>query len=107
MRPFDGVDSVVCGRTCCSDYSKRHQFSVIYCKAGAFSRRLTAQFCRAERICPLSAFLQALRKQKKHAPTIAEARYKLCALRGIRTPDLLVRSQSLYPAELQAHRLTT
>ncbi len=23
---------------------------------------------------------------------------------GIRTPDLLVRSQSLYPAELQAHR---
>ena len=22
---------------------------------------------------------------------------------GIRTPDLLVRSQSLYPAELQAH----
>ena len=26
---------------------------------------------------------------------------------GIRTPDLLVRSQSLYPAELQAHLLTT
>ena len=26
---------------------------------------------------------------------------------GIRTPDLLVRSQTLYPAELQAHGLTT
>ena len=26
------------------------------------------------------------------------------ALEGTRTPDLLVRSQSLYPAELQAHR---
>lgn len=26
---------------------------------------------------------------------------------GIRTPDLLVRSQSLYPAELQAHHLMT
>ena len=25
------------------------------------------------------------------------------ALGGTRTPDLLVRSQSLYPAELQAH----
>ena len=25
------------------------------------------------------------------------------ALEGTRTPDLLVRSQSLYPAELQAH----
>ena len=25
------------------------------------------------------------------------------ALQGTRTPDLLVRSQSLYPAELQAH----
>ena len=27
------------------------------------------------------------------------------ALEGTRTPDLLVRSQSLYPAELQAHSL--
>ena len=27
----------------------------------------------------------------------------LGALEGTRTPDLLVRSQSLYPAELQAH----
>ena len=27
------------------------------------------------------------------------------ALGGTRTPDLLVRSQSLYPAELQAHML--
>ena len=27
-------------------------------------------------------------------------------LEGIRTPGLLVRSQTLYPAELQAHRLT-
>ena len=26
-----------------------------------------------------------------------------CALGGIRTPDLLVRSQTLYPTELQAH----
>ena len=26
------------------------------------------------------------------------------ALEGIRTPDLLVRSQTLYPAELRAHR---
>ena len=26
---------------------------------------------------------------------------------GIRTPDLLVRSQSLYPAELQAHHPLT
>ena len=25
------------------------------------------------------------------------------ALEGIRTPDLLVRSQTLYPAELRAH----
>ncbi len=25
---------------------------------------------------------------------------------GTRTPDLLVRSQSLYPAELQAHSLS-
>ena len=29
----------------------------------------------------------------------------LGALEGTRTPDLLVRSQSLYPAELQAHNL--
>ena len=28
------------------------------------------------------------------------------ALQGIRTPDLLVRSQTLYPAELAAHFLT-
>ena len=28
------------------------------------------------------------------------------ALEGIRTPDLLVRSQTLYPAELAAHFLT-
>ena len=27
------------------------------------------------------------------------------ALEGIRTPDLLVRSQTLYPAELRAHLL--
>ena len=27
------------------------------------------------------------------------------ALEGIRTPDLLVRSQTLYPAELRAHFL--
>ena len=27
------------------------------------------------------------------------------ALQGIRTPDLLVRSQTLYPAELAAHFL--
>ena len=30
---------------------------------------------------------------------------ELGALEGTRTPDLLVRSQSLYPAELQAHVL--
>ena len=28
------------------------------------------------------------------------------ALQGIRTPDLLVRSQTLYPAELAAHFFT-
>ena len=28
---------------------------------------------------------------------------KYGALEGIRTPDLLVRSQTLYPAELRAH----
>ncbi len=31
--------------------------------------------------------------------------FLLGALEGTRTPDLLVRSQSLYPAELQAHSL--
>ena len=34
-------------------------------------------------------------------------RLLLGALEGIRTPDLLVRSQSLYPAELQAHTLSS
>ena len=29
--------------------------------------------------------------------------YNCGALKGTRTPDLLVRSQSLYPAELSAH----
>ena len=41
-----------------------------------------------------------------------ETRTNLCAgffgtPEGIRTPDLLVRSQSLYPAELQAHAALT
>lgn len=34
---------------------------------------------------------------------IARHTRRLGALEGTRTPDLLVRSQSLYPAELQAH----
>ena len=29
------------------------------------------------------------------------------ALEGIRTPDLLVRSQTLYPTELRAHVIIT
>ena len=40
-------------------------------------------------------------KQKKKALETKFPRHG--ALKGTRTPDLLVRSQSLYPAELQAH----
>ena len=39
-------------------------------------------------------------KCSKHTET---SRLLLGALQGIRTPDLLVRSQTLYPAELAAH----
>ena len=41
------------------------------------------------------------KKQKKKALETKFPRHG--ALKGTRTPDLLVRSQSLYPAELSAH----
>ena len=43
---------------------------------------------------------QAHQKKKDTANAVS---FSFGALEGTRTPDLLVRSQSLYPAELQAH----
>ena len=43
------------------------------------------------------------RKEQKDRADTKRYRLYLGALEGIRTPDLLVRSQSLYPAELTAH----
>ena len=45
--------------------------------------------------------IEALAKKKPLAQTTQEV--LTGAPEGTRTPDLLVRSQSLYPAELQAH----
>ena len=45
--------------------------------------------------------LQPLGPKPSALPSWATSRYG--ALEGIRTPDLLVRSQTLYPAELRAH----
>ena len=47
-------------------------------------------------------------RKKTHAANATQANFRtsdeiLGVPRGIRTPDLLVRSQSLYPAELWAH----
>ena len=47
--------------------------------------------------------IEALAKKKPLAQTTQEV--LTGAPEGTRTPDLLVRSQSLYPAELQAHNL--
>ena len=44
--------------------------------------------------------LESLRKRKKQT---LYASVFFGALKGIRTPDLLVRSQTLYPTELSAH----
>ena len=46
--------------------------------------------------------LRLLPRVKKHRPR-CRVNGAFGALGGTRTPDLLVRSQSLYPAELQAH----
>ena len=43
-----------------------------------------------------------LSKEKRTLTTVKVRKY-VGAPGGTRTPDLLVRSQSLYPAELQAH----
>ena len=48
----------------------------------------------------LSGFESPLSIKIKATPTVL---LLLGALQGIRTPDLLVRSQTLYPAELRAH----
>ena len=42
-------------------------------------------------------------RTKENAPRLLPKCVRISALRGTRTPDLLVRSQSLYPAELPAH----
>ena len=50
----------------------------------------------------LSGFESPLSIKIKATPTVL---LLLGALQGIRTPDLLVRSQTLYPTELAAHFL--
>ena len=47
--------------------------------------------------------LQPLGPKPSALPSCATSRYIYGAPEGIRTPDLLVRSQTLYPAELRAH----
>ena len=61
-----------------------------------------------------ASYANALKKstadrKKAHATNVTQVSFPysifeiLGVPRGIRTPDLLVRSQSLYPAELQPH----
>ena len=46
-------------------------------------------------------FMRKLQNKNKKVPKTGT--FDVGVPGGIRTPDLLVRSQSLYPAELQAH----
>ncbi len=50
-------------------------------------------------------FRKERREQKKTTISCRKLSFSFGAPGEIRTPDLLVRSQSLYPAELQAHIL--
>ena len=63
---------------------------------------------------PLDCFLNVAHPLRVRIPqkfikkreAIPKYHFSFGALQGIRTPDLLVRSQTLYPAELAAHFLT-
>ena len=58
---------------------------------------------RTEHVTP-SADRRRERKQTQKKPqTVKINDLRRGALQGIRTPDLLVRSQTLYPTELAAH----
>ena len=52
---------------------------------------------------PLRVRVPLISYQKQISPHFRAGIFVFGALEGTRTPDLLVRSQSLYPAELQAH----
>ena len=51
----------------------------------------------------LSGFESPQFYKNKKREAIPKYHFSFGALQGIRTPDLLVRSQTLYPAELAAH----
>ena len=60
--------------------------------------------CKAQRKCsPLFRLLKGIFCQKRKTAADNCNPQRFGAPRGTRTPDLLVRSQSLYPAELLAH----
>ena len=60
--------------------------------------------CRCDLRCVGRFFVVSVIRLKKHRKTPGQQVLGCCGvLRGIRTPDLLVRSQTLYPAELAAH----
>ena len=55
-------------------------------------------------IIALKSFSQMLVKHTKKAPRVSSKCFSFMSVgEKIRTPDLLVRSQTLYPAELRPH----
>ena len=65
-------------------------------------KRATGSFpASCESKCAARSLSRQARQKKKD--TAFAVSFSFGALEGTRTPDLLVRSQSLYPAELQAH----
>ena len=97
MRCFD----YECGKPPCV-LGDRREATV---PASHFATKNSPQDCFLNVAHPLRVRIpQKFIKIKREA--IPKYHFSFGALQGIRTPDLLVRSQTLYPAELAAHFLT-
>ena len=72
--------------------------------ASHFATKNSPQDCFLNVAHPLRVRIPQKFIKKREA--IPKYHFSFGALQGIRTPDLLVRSQTLYPAELAAHFLT-
>ena len=72
--------------------------------ASHFATKNSPQDCFLNVAHPLRVRIPQKFIKKREA--IPKYHFSFGALQGIRTPDLLVRSETLYPAELAAHFLT-
>ena len=70
-----------------------------------FSRETRENSVRRESVCNDCAIKRVVREQRKFREGLYFQEVKSGAPGESRTPDLLVRSQTLYPAELRARRV--